>query len=122
MTMYGRPSGSVARSSTLTMLSWRIRLTALRLGEEPLDEVAPIAALARQHLDRDAAADRADARPCRRAPCRRSPSSRATRYAPIVVPSSRSSPIGASGVPSTAQQPGAGCDAPHSGHTNMYAT
>ena len=30
----------------------------LRLGEEPLDEIAAIAALARQHLDRDAAADR----------------------------------------------------------------
>ncbi len=29
MMMYGRPSGSVARSRTLTMLSWRIKLTAL---------------------------------------------------------------------------------------------
>ena len=58
MMMYGRPSGSWRQIEHVDDALVADQVDRLRLGEEPLDEIAAIAALARQHLDRDAAADR----------------------------------------------------------------
>ena len=58
ITMYGRPSGSVDEIEHVDDALVTDQVDRARLGEEPLDRVAALAALARQHLDRDAAADR----------------------------------------------------------------